>query len=152
MLRSSLSHRSPLSYRSLLLHRSPLSRRSSQFSSRFNVLTSKKISSIFTNGDGAVEHLEMSDGSLMLADKYVVAAGTSSRALLASAGVSCPTVAVKGYLMTFNSSSRIEHNLAMSNKTFVSPLKFDEDLGVYQYRASGFAEVRSGEERSNQRR
>jgi len=111
-----------------------------EFSSRFNILTSKRISSISTIEGGAVEHLEMSDGSFMHADKYVIAAGTSSRALLASAGVTCPTVAVKGYLMTFKSSTRIEQNLALSNKTFVSPLKFDEDRGEYQYRASGFAE------------
>ena len=109
------------------------------YPSRFNIRTSSRISSISTS-EGAVKHLEMSDGSIMSADRYIVAAGTSSRDLLSTAGVSCPTVAVKGYILTFNSSTKIEYNMATRNKTFVSPINIDEKNEVYQYRASGFAE------------
>ena len=79
---------------------------------RFRILTNKRIGKAVTEGDGVVE-LRVRDEKLgtmssVVGDSFVVAAGTGSKGIVGDIGVACPTVPVKGYLLTFSSATEVD--------------------------------------------
>ena len=71
-------------------------------------------------------------------DNVVVASGTHTPKFLTPHGIDAPIYAVKGFMLSFTSSTSIDYNLMLPQKAFVAPM-YDE-LGQKFYRGSGFAE------------
>lgn len=108
---------------------------------RLTIETNKRIKRAVTRGS-EVAKLKVRDErfgteSSIFGDAFVVAAGTGSRGIVSEIGVSCPTVPVKGYLLTFSSSTEVTCNMALPNKMFVAPMSGDG--GRFMYRCSGLA-------------
>lgn len=108
-------------------------------SGRFKIETSKMIRKVFTAGAKVVGLSTEEDGNIISGDNFVVAAGTGSRKILKDIGVPCPTVPIKGYLLTFSSSTQQKTNSKLPKKMFVAPMGMEEG-GRYIYRLSGLAE------------
>ncbi|GMH66114.1 hypothetical protein TrST_g10206 [Triparma strigata] len=116
---------------------------------RFRILTNKRIGKAVTEGDEVVE-LRVRDENLgtmssVVGDSFVVAAGTGSKGIVGDIGVACPTVPVKGYLLTFSSTTEVTCNMKLPNKMFVAPMGVDEEDGKFIYRCSGLAEFGGAE-------
>jgi len=87
-----------------------------------------------------LSQLRMPNGNRMFGDSFVVAAGTGSRNIVKSVGVPCPTVPVKGYLLTFSSPTQVTSNIKLPSRMFVAPIGISEEDGRFIYRCSGLAE------------
>ncbi|GMI02287.1 hypothetical protein TrLO_g7397 [Triparma laevis f. longispina] len=92
---------------------------------RLTIETNKRIKRAVTRGSEVAE-LKVRDErfgteSSIFGDAFVVAAGTGSRGIVSEIGVSCPTVPVKGYLLTFSSSTEVTCNMALPNKMLLNP-------------------------------
>lgn len=106
---------------------------------RLRIRTNQKIEQVVVAGDKVVE-LRMPNGNRMFGDSFVVAAGTGSRNIVKSVGVPCPTVPVKGYLLTFSSPTQVTSNIKLPSRMFVAPIGISEEDGRFIYRCSGLAE------------